>query len=626
MSPKKGIVGLLVFIFLLSSVSLAVLVYDDQKDLSSRASNVYTLPSKPDPSINFLAPSPEWEGEEYGMPVSIKLDSYLWSEPEDGDLVFRHRFFPVTVRLIEGDVDIKKIQAILGSQFTSPKLVNISDNLVPEWKTQKYLFDFLGEKRSVMILKNEKTISLVAVSPENFDTQPIINFIKSISIHQNVKGMSSPDESAKLATVVRPSVGMVLNRYCADMKFLEVPGFSLSGKNYPFCFVSVGSGFFVSSQGHFATNGHVVKNLPLTTIYYAVANGHLDILLSDFLQFYLAQTTKTNVTLESVTAKVKESHTSKESTYQMAGLIGELYKKNYLKLSGEKNEYFLQLGDTPPKITNSGIGGDESIVSASLVDYDYAEPTDDKGFVSSDVAILKAEGKMFPALPLGKIEDAIVGSNIQVIGFPGGAMGAQALVVDTSDNSEPTFTKGVVSAIKDAKGGGRKLIQTDATINHGNSGGPAVNESGQVVGIATYGLNSDVDGSRYNFLRDINDLNLLLAKNNITPDTGEIYKLWKSGLENYWLSYYKYAKNNFQKISELYPIHPMVKKYLADVESKVGTVEDQTPRFTRETRASMIRLSGWSMTISLLGIIFIFAKDFITNRKKQNTIQEVPTF
>lgn len=626
MSPKKGIIGLLILIFLLSSVSLAVLIYDDQKDLSSRASNIYTLPSKTDAGINFLTPSPEWNGEKYGLPVSIKLDNSLWSEPEDSELVFRHRHFPVTVRLIDEDVDIKKLQTILGSQFTSPKLVSISESQIPDWKTQKYIFDFLGEKRSVMVSKSEKSVTLISVSPENFNTEIVSNFLKSISIHENVKGASTPDESAKLATLVRPSVGMVLNRYCADMKFLEVPGFSLSGKNYPFCFVSVGSGFFVSPQGHFATNGHVVKNLPLTTIYYAVASGHLDILLTDFLQFYLTQTTKTSVTSESVMAKVKESHTSKESIYQMAGLIGELYKKNYLKMSGEKNEYYLQLGNTPPKITSSGVGVEEGIVSATLIDYDYAEPTDDKGFVSSDVAILKADGDTFPALPLGKIEDAIVGSNIQVIGFPGAAMGAQALVVDTSDNSEPTFTKGVVSAIKDAKGGGRKLIQTDATINHGNSGGPAVNESGKVVGIATYGLNSEVDGSRYNFLRDINDLNLLLTKNNITPDTGEIYQLWKSGLENYWLSYYKYAKNNFQKISELYPIHPMVKKYLSDSESKIGTVEDLTPRFSRDTRAMMIKLSSWSMALSLIGIMLIFIKDFINNKKKQSTIQEVPTF
>ena len=48
------------------------------------------------------------------------------------------------------------------------------------------------------------------------------------------------------------------------------------------------------------------------------------------------------------------------------------------------------------------------------------------------------------------------------------------------------MTKGIVSAVRTEKG--RRLIQSDVSINHGNSGGPLVNEKGQVVAIAVSGV------------------------------------------------------------------------------------------------------------------------------------------
>jgi S1-C subfamily serine protease len=59
---------------------------------------------------------------------------------------------------------------------------------------------------------------------------------------------------------------------------------------------------------------------------------------------------------------------------------------------------------------------------------------------------------------------------------------------------EGSATVGIVSAIR----GG--YIQTDAQINHGNSGGPLVNASGEVLGLTTLGYG---DGSGVGFAVDI---------------------------------------------------------------------------------------------------------------------------
>ena len=98
---------------------------------------------------------------------------------------------------------------------------------------------------------------------------------------------------------------------------------------------------------------------------------------------------------------------------------------------------------------------------------------------TSDVALLKIDGNNFPFVELGNSDDLIVGEWAIAFGNPFGLFDI---------NSKPTVTVGVISNInvnlglqddKVYKG----MIQTDAAISSGNSGGPLVNGLGQVIGI-----------------------------------------------------------------------------------------------------------------------------------------------
>lgn len=118
---------------------------------------------------------------------------------------------------------------------------------------------------------------------------------------------------------------------------------------------------------------------------------------------------------------------------------------------------------------------------------------------SRDLAVLKV------AMPLGmdplKLngESAGKGDGIYAIGFPGGA---DYLSDDLALNQEDTtITDGIVSAIRKAtlseNGAQRELLQISAAINHGNSGGPVLNEKGNVVGVSTFFVSdaSDINGA-----------------------------------------------------------------------------------------------------------------------------------
>ena len=89
----------------------------------------------------------------------------------------------------------------------------------------------------------------------------------------------------------------------------------------------------------------------------------------------------------------------------------------------------------------------------------------------SDLAVLKIEGQNLPFVKFGDSSGARVGDWIVAIGNPFGLGG--------------TVTAGIISAVHRVTGAGAydRFIQTDASINRGNSGGPMFDLNGNVIGI-----------------------------------------------------------------------------------------------------------------------------------------------
>lgn len=99
----------------------------------------------------------------------------------------------------------------------------------------------------------------------------------------------------------------------------------------------------------------------------------------------------------------------------------------------------------------------------------------------NDLAVLKVELTGLPAATFGDSDQLAVGDRVYAIGNPLGV------------ELRGTLTDGIVSAInRDVWVDGRTmtLIQTNAALNSGNSGGPLINAYGQVVGINTIKMSS----------------------------------------------------------------------------------------------------------------------------------------
>lgn len=132
-------------------------------------------------------------------------------------------------------------------------------------------------------------------------------------------------------------------------------------------------------------------------------------------------------------------------------------------------------------LTNDHVAGNATKISVTLTTGETVEAKLVGADPNTDVALLKINKKGLPAVTLGNSDNVIVGEWVIALGNPFGLF---------EINDKPTVTVGVLSASgmrvnADGKRVYKDMLQTDAAINSGNSGGPLINAMGEVIGMNT---------------------------------------------------------------------------------------------------------------------------------------------
>jgi serine protease Do len=132
-------------------------------------------------------------------------------------------------------------------------------------------------------------------------------------------------------------------------------------------------------------------------------------------------------------------------------------------------------------VTNDHVAGNASEITITMTDGSHHQAKIVGSDPVSDICLLKIDGDRLPYVELGSSIDIIIGEWVIALGNPFGLFEL---------NDKPTVTVGVISAtgmnlepINDRYY--LNMIQTDAAINGGNSGGALVNSLGQVIGMNT---------------------------------------------------------------------------------------------------------------------------------------------
>ncbi|MEM6331396.1 MAG: trypsin-like peptidase domain-containing protein, partial [Planctomycetota bacterium] len=110
------------------------------------------------------------------------------------------------------------------------------------------------------------------------------------------------------------------------------------------------------------------------------------------------------------------------------------------------------------------LGGQEYDAVVEAIDY------------GNDLALLRIDARGLPAIRCGAERPVRLGEQVRVLGFP----------LSEVLSSRLTVTRGTVSSFAAGKQG--DIIQVDAAMNPGNSGGPVINDRGEVVGVASSAL------------------------------------------------------------------------------------------------------------------------------------------
>ncbi len=226
----------------------------------------------------------------------------------------------------------------------------------------------------------------------------------------------------------------------------------------------------------------------------------------------------------------------------------------------------------------------------------YSPPiTEGKG---KDVAVIKIPASDLPTVPLGNSDTVRVQDTVLVIGYPATAsatLGDNPFISSESD-LVPSATNGHISAIK-ATANGSPVLQTDVAITHGNSGGPAFNENGEVIGIATFGT----EAAGFNFLVPINTAMEFVRETGVAPEAGPFDPLWSRALDLYDEGKCKASISEFDNALQMMPGLPDASQY-RNMASKCWESKSGFQKFM-ETSAWAVYAAVGLIVLALLAVI-----------------------
>ncbi len=317
---------------------------------------------------------------------------------------------------------------------------------------------------------------------------------------------------------------------------------------------ATGTGFFITSDGYVATNCHLIER----------DNAFIR---RQFILTAFQQITDANI------AAFENSWASK-FTEQQKTILYDTYASVYSKLVPmtlsdlKKTVYVVYRKDV------EGKGQTTESKAAGIIIKGLPMP-------GKDVAVLKIDGDT--ALPVLKIADEElpqVGEQLFVYGYPGPVTNNDFVAAESA--IEPTLTTGIVSAIKKSVNGW-PVIQMDANINHGSSGGPVCNSNGEVVGLTTFGSleNSGGLAAGLNFSIPVSILNEFMDSAGIEPQINKATKLFAEALNFFDGHYYRKALQKFQATIELSSTYPTVQNYITTCKTRIDKGEDEESKIVK---------------------------------------------
>lgn len=386
----------------------------------------------------------------------------------------------------------------------------------------------------------------------------LIGVIVTSFVLMGIKPSSSNiSQAQKLAEYTKPAVVRILGYSVVGWQFNnpndpEVDAI-LGQLNYQSVVGGSGSGAIISSDGYIVTNAHVVEAAQMEDE--DIANAAFDQLVTIIADYF---------------------QVDYDTAYE--------YMLTYTQYTGIQ------------KVIKVILPGGETLDGEVK---SYGAPVNE----GKDVAVLKIEGKNLPTLKLGNSDNIQNQDNIWVSGYPAAA-DSDLLSPDSSLVS--SMNAGQISATDKKTEQGSPVIQINAAATHGNSGGPVINDKGEIIGLLTF-RGDTVNGQEvqgFNFSVPVNTVKEFTNQAGAKNTSSNTDKLYKEGLELYWGGYYDNALEKFEAVQRLYPNHSEIKKFITNSEQRAG----DSKTLWSDYKTIFYIADGVAALLILLLLLFTFIK------------------
>ena len=354
-----------------------------------------------------------------------------------------------------------------------------------------------------------------------------------------------------------------------------------SNGNYTLSFT--GTGTFISSQGDVLTADHVVnppKDKTLDQVLYSVA-------AKDVANYINQNGSSTQVSADDVVQQLTKGDLKSTSAYDTPT------SRIYLST------------DYAGTFTASDLNSVPSNFVATVDKIKAQSPFDQE-----DVAIVHVPMTDTPGVALGISDDVQQQDQLTVIGFPGNA--------DVSQKPQAFLASSVSNVYVSAKkvsDSGAPLIQISGNVNHGNSGGPALNGKGEIVVVVSFGISNDnsnsIEGT--SFLQASSSALKLAQSISLDTTPGSFQKLWSQAFEDYAATtsgHWHKATQEFTQLKQSYPYFKAVDPFLNYAQTQHDNPVSATPTQGQNANpassaAHSSGLAPWQVWAIIIGAVVL---------------------
>ncbi len=380
---------------------------------------------------------------------------------------------------------------------------------------------------------------------------------------------SAVSDGERLAMFSKPSVVRILDGVAGTYYFAPP---KREAKTYDVSHVTLGSGFFINSNGYIVTNAHVVS-----TFHDIATKGQQagqDLLFYQFLQ------------------QVARDYNVDPKNLTQDNVV---FVRNYSRLTGMKIYHHVIIPD------------------GSVYEFEekqYGAPVGQ----GKDVAVVKIEVKNAPVLLLGDSEKIKLQDHVTVLGYPGAADTFDSGLLDSKSALEASITDGKVSASKKSASGA-PILQVSAPATHGNSGGPVMSDAGEVIGLLTFGgdrvNNQEVSG--FVFVVPSSTVQEFVKAAGATNALGPADQAYREGLELYWESSYSKAIPKFEEVKRMFPEHSEVARLIQSSQQAISEGKEKSSMPGTGTIIAIVVV----ILLLLLALIVIGVVIFLVARRRK---------